>query len=219
MAISGRILCLGVFVVLYMVGFTGYALLRGNSEFVFYALVMVVLIAGTLVVHRRVGFSPLVLWLLAVWGLLHMAGGNVPVPARWAVDWVPPPGKNAVTVLYNFRPVAWMPKYDQIVHAYGFFTATLASFEAIRAAVTGHAGQPISAFRITPGLAVACFLAGMGLGALNEVIEFVATRFMETNVGDYVNTGWDLVCNMIGAALAAGVVFVRGQRQRIIPAR
>lgn len=219
MAISGKILCLVLFVAFYMVGFTGYALARGNSEFVFYALVMVVLIGGTLLVHRKVGFSSLVLWLLAVWGLLHMAGGNVPVPGRWAVDWVPEPGKPSVTVLYNFRPAAWMPKYDQIVHVYGFFTATLGAFEAIRAAVTGHAGQPVSAFRITSGLAVACFLVGMGLGALNEVIEFVATRFMDTNVGDYVNTGWDLVSNMIGAAGAATLVFVRGQRRLATQAR
>lgn len=219
MTMAGRMLRLGLFVGCYMVGFTGYALARGNSEFVFYAVVMAVLIVGTLVVHRRVGFSNLVLWLLAVWGLLHMAGGNVPVPGRWAVDWSPSSGTPAATVLYNLRPVAWVPKYDQLVHAYGFFTATLACFEAIRAAVTGHAGQPTSAFRITPGLAMACFLAGMGLGALNEVIEFVATRFMETNVGDYVNTGWDLVCNMIGAATAAGVVYVRAKRQRANPVR
>jgi hypothetical protein len=43
----------------------------------------------------------------------------------------------------------------------------------------------------------------MGFGALNEVVEFIATRFMETNVGDYENTGWDLVANLAGAAIAA----------------
>ncbi len=208
----GRILPLVVFVTVYMVGFTGYALVRGNTEFVFYAVVMLVLIGGTVAIHFRVWFSTLVLWLLAVWGLLHMAGGNVPIPASLAVDWVPPPDKPGWTVLYNCRIAAWMPKYDQIVHAYGFGAATLAAFEAIRASIAGFLGGAASTFRATPGLAFACFLVGMGLGALNEVVEFVATRFMDTNVGGYVNTGWDLVSNMTGAAVASVVVLMRRPR-------
>jgi hypothetical protein len=47
----------------------------------------------------------------------------------------------------------------------------------------------------------------MGLGATNEVIEFIATRLMDTNVGGYENTGWDLVANAVGAGLA--VVLIR----------
>jgi hypothetical protein len=44
---------------------------------------------------------------------------------------------------------------------------------------------------------------GVGLGALNEVVEFVMTLTLpETNVGGYENTGWDLVSNLIGALLA-----------------
>jgi len=195
------------FVVLYMIGFTAYAVSRGNNEFIFYAIVMVALIAGTLVVHRRSRFSPTVLWLLAVWGLLHMAGGNVPIPASMALDWTPPaPG--ARTVLYNFRPVAWMPKYDQVTHAFGFFVATLASFEAIRAAIRGLSPARL---QVGIGLALACFLVGMGLGAFNEVVEFAATRFMNTNVGGYENTGWDLVSNMTGAGVAAIGIYARNR--------
>lgn len=63
---------------------------------------------------------------------------------------------------------------------------------------------------MTPGVALAGLLMGIGLGALNEVVEFVATRFMATNVGDYTNTGWDLVANLGGAAVAAGWVWARG---------
>jgi hypothetical protein len=200
-----RHLALVVFVTVYMVGFTAYALSRGNSEFVFYAIVMLVLIGGTFAIHRRVHFSPLVLWLLAVWGLFHMAGGNIPVPASLAVDWTPPPGKPAVTVLYNFRPHHWFPKYDQIIHAFGFFCATLAASEALRASIRGMKAE----FRVNAGFAAASFFIGMGLGAFNEVVEFTATRFMDTNVGDYVNTGWDLISNMTGAAVAAAIVFFR----------
>ena len=48
---------------------------------------------------------------------------------------------------------------------------------------------------------------GMGFGALNEMIEFIATLTIpETNVGGYNNTGWDLVFNLIGCALAAIII-------------
>ena len=56
--------------------------------------------------------------------------------------------------------------------------------------------------------------AGMGLGALNELVEFIATLLIpETNVGGYLNTGWDLVANFVGATLAAIIIFVRGTRR------
>ena len=45
-------------------------------------------------------------------------------------------------------------------------------------------------------VAVAVWLAGMGVGAFNEVVEFFTTLVLEdTNVGGYQNTGRDLVAN------------------------
>lgn len=44
---------------------------------------------------------------------------------------------------------------------------------------------------------------------MNEVVEFAATRLMDTNVGGYVNTGWDLVSNMIGATAVAVAIRFR----------
>jgi len=42
------------------------------------------------------------------------------------------------------------------------------------------------------------------------VIEFFATLLVpETNVGGYVNTGWDLVANMAGGLVAAIAVRLR----------
>ena len=52
--------------------------------------------------------------------------------------------------------------------------------------------------------------AGMGFGAMNEVVEFIATLTMpETNVGGYVNTGWDLVSNLVGCVFAAILIRLR----------
>ena len=40
--------------------------------------------------------------------------------------------------------------------------------------------------------------------APNEMVEFLITRVVpDTNIGEFENTGWDLVANTVGAALAA----------------
>ena len=63
--------------------------------------------------------------------------------------------------------------------------------------------------RPTPGLMVLCAAAGLGFGALNEVIEFAATLLVpETNVGGYLNTGWDLVANLFGATVAVTAIWI-----------
>lgn len=185
------------FVALYLVLCGGAAILRGNGEFIFYLVVMLILIGMIYAVHRRVAFSPLTLWLLAIWGLLHMGGGTIPIPAALADK-----GSDHA-VLYSLKPWASLPRYDQVAHVFGFFVATLAASEALLAAT-----KPV---RIGMGFAAACALMGVGFGALNEVVEFIAVKTLpDTNVGGYENTGWDLVSNTIGAGVGAIVVRVRG---------
>jgi hypothetical protein len=59
----------------------------------------------------------------------------------------------------------------------------------------------------TFGLMVLCAAAGVGFGALNEVIEFIAVLTIpNTNVGGYENTGWDLVANLVGATVSALII-------------
>ena len=179
---------LALFTVAYMVGFNALALSRGNSEFLFYGVVMLVIIAGVVVMHLRVRFSSGVLWLLAVWGLAHMAGGTVRVGDG---------------VLYSYWFVQDRLKYDNVVHCYGFFCATLAAFEAARGMVREDA-------RFGIGMFILFWCAGMGLGAVNEVVEFAAVLALpETNVGGYINTGWDMVANMVGAGAACVWLWVR----------
>ncbi len=175
------------FVLLYTLVFGGIALAAGNAEFVFYTVAMVLYIGGVLWLDSRIHLSTLAFWLLAIWGLLHMAGGVVPIPES-VMDGEKP-------VLYALRVAEWLPRYDQVVHTFGFFAATVTCAEAVRAAIKG---------RLSVGLAIGCALMGMGLGAVNEIVEFVAVLVMpETGVGGYINTGWDLVCNGIGAVVGA----------------
>jgi hypothetical protein len=58
-----------------------------------------------------------------------------------------------------------------------------------------------------------CALGGMGFGAVNELIEFFATLVLpDSRVGGYVNTGWDIFFNAVGAVVA--VVSIRWSIRR-----
>jgi hypothetical protein len=60
----------------------------------------------------------------------------------------------------------------------------------------------------TTSLLVFPVLSAIGLGAVNEIIEFIAVVvFPNTNVGGYVNTALDLVFN--AAAAITAMVLVR----------
>jgi len=181
-------------------------LLRGNSEFLFYVAVMLVLMGLVWAVNRSVGLSMGALWALSLWGLAHMAGGLVVVPEGWPV--------NAESrVLYSLWLIPGRLKYDHLVHAYGFGVTTWVCWQGLKSAVRKRSGSaPAPAF----GLLTLAAAAGLGFGALNEVIEFVATLTMpETNVGGYINTGWDLVANTVGAVTAVALIrfLDRGKRR------
>lgn len=178
------------FTAVYVVIAAAASVRGGNGEFGLYIGVMVVLGALVLVVHRRVGLSVGTLWGLSLWGLGHMLGG------LWTIS-------EETGVLYNWRPFAAGPKYDQVVHFLGFGLCTWICWQAIRPALAKPEAAP------SFGVLCLCALGGMGLGAVNEVVEFVAVLTIpETNVGGYVNTGWDLVSNAAGAACAALLIRV-----------
>lgn len=187
-----------------LIGLCVLALRQGNAEFVLYALALLAEIALVWVLHRRVGLTPLTLWCLAIWAVLHMAGGTVSVPAESGLL----DAEATKPVLYGVRLHPWTPRYDQIVHAFGFFSATLAAWEGIVSFMRADLKPGV-------GQALVAALVGMGLGAVNEVIEFVMTLVLpETGVGGYTNTGWDLVSNTVGSLAAAAVCLLR-YRNRI----
>ena len=170
-------------------------LVTGNREFLFYILVMSILLSAVTAVHLRVGFSRGVLWGLSFWGLAHMAGGLVPVPANWPIN-------GNIRVLYSWWLIPGLLKYDHVVHAYGFGVTTFVCWQGLNAAISRWVNN-VPVFP-TLGLLVICAAAATGFGALNEVVEFVAVLTIpNTNVGGYINTGWDLVSNLVGTTIAA----------------
>jgi hypothetical protein len=137
-----------------------------------------------------------------------MAGGLVAVPENWPIN-------GDMRVLYSLWIIPDYLKYDHIVHAFGFGVTTWLCWQGLRRILADQIEQPVEQIRPTFGMLVLVAAAGMGFGAMNEVVEFVATLIMpETNVGGYVNTGWDLVANLVGCTLAAVLIRLGHLRDR-----
>ncbi len=191
---TSRLLPVGLFSAAYLLIATPFALAHQNTEFLFYIGIVIGFAVLIVLLDRKVHFSQGVLWALSLWGLLHMLGGLVELPQSWSLD-----GEHHV--LYSFWIIPGYLKYDNPVHAYGFAVATWVCWEALK---SGYKN-----IKPTFGILTLCALAGMGLGSLNEIIEFAATLMIPgTNVGGYVNTGWDLVANLIGSAISAYFLYV-----------
>lgn len=126
---------------------------------------------------------------LPVLGVAHLAGGLVRV---------------GDDVLYNASFGSPAIRYDHLVHASAIFAGTIALWSFVLSRAEPHAARR--------GLVLLAILAGLGLGALNETIEFLATVVHHgSHVGGYANTGWDLVCNAVGGAAAGW--YLTAQRQ------
>lgn len=188
---------------LYILAFAALAVVKGNSEFVMYTVVVALAAAAVVLLDAKVARIPAwLLWCLSAWGLLHMLGGNVPLTRT--------DGERIVLYslwLIPFNAAEGSLKYDQVIHAFGFFTSACVCAVLLTPLLREEQ-------RARPLPYVFAALAGMGLGALNEVVEFVAVLTLpETNVGGYINTGWDLVANGVGATIGGVLMWTLAKRE------
>jgi hypothetical protein len=122
-----------------------------------------------------------------------MLGGLLPIPASWPIA-------GEKHVLYSLWLIPNLFKYDHLVHMYGFAICTWVNWQVLCPLIMGKKEHPSEI--------VLAVLASNGLGAFNEIIEFVAVLVIaETNVGGYTNTMWDLVANLAGSIIAAFVIW------------
>ncbi len=177
---------LSLFTLLYVVCFGSYYLYAGNYEFIWYVAVLVFfmgLIGATLKMSQ---LPPYLLWLLSLWGLLHMAGGGIKVGGQVLYAYVIYPFINQGELL--------VLRYDQFVHAFGFGVAALVLHFLLSRKINGS---------LTPfWFSFTVLLGAMGLGVVNEIVEFVAVLLVPNGVGGYFNTVLDLIFNTIGALIA-----------------
>ncbi len=185
--------------ILALLGFSTLFFARENYEFILYIAVIVFFLFLILFTNKKIGFSLSVLWGLTIWGILHMSGGGMMIGDHVLYAQILLPISESYQIL----------KYDQLIHAYGFGLSTLVVYELLKPLLKETHGKWVR-------LGIVIVMAGTGLGALNEVIEFFATVIMpETGVGGYVNTGLDLVFNLIGATIV-GVFILRKEKNAML---
>lgn len=179
---------LWIFNATYLFWGGAYFLQDLNLEFVIYVAVIIVIIGGVLLTTNHTKFPSWQLWLLSVWGLLHVLGGAVTVD-------------NGVLFSYRLYPFLdmggdfYVLKYDQIVHAYLYGVVAVMSYHILRSSFS---------IKVHSGLAAAfATLTSVGISALNEIMEFLIAVTVERNgVGGYENAMLDLMFNLSGAIIA-----------------
>ncbi|HEY1738979.1 MAG TPA: DUF2238 domain-containing protein [Acidimicrobiia bacterium] len=127
--------------------------------------------------------------LLAVAVVVHLAGGFINVGSD---------------VLYNASVGPYVHglhthplQYDHFAHAYASFVGAVTLWALLRQG-EGERERRDALF------VVVVALAGAGIGALNELFEYLATLAHHGgHVGGYDNTGWDLAANCVGVIVAA----------------
>jgi len=153
--------------------------------------VVVFFLALIVFTNSKVKYPNTILWGLTLWAFLHLSGGGLYIGETRLYELMLLP-------LSETYPIF---RYDQFVHMFGFGITTLLVF---------HLLKPL----LKPGLkkwtaiSIVVVMAGLGFGALNEIVEFMATVLSpSTGVGGYVNTSLDLVSNLIGAIFA--MIYIR----------
>ncbi|MBY0309961.1 DUF2238 domain-containing protein [Patescibacteria group bacterium] len=180
----------------YVIAFSALYLILGgiffardfNLEFIIYVGVIIAIFAGVFASLRHTQFPVWMLWLLSVWGLMHVLGG--------AVD-----TRDGVLFAYRIYPFLdsggdfYILKYDQVVHGYLYGLVALMSYHLLRV--------PFGVSKNTVLVALAAALISLGVSGLNEIMEFLIAVNLENNgVGGYENAMLDLCFNWGGAVLA-----------------
>ena len=185
-----------IFTLLYISVYSIYYISIKNFEFLWYIFVLLFFFGLIFFTIKKTKFDSVILWGLSIWGLLHMSGGGLIINGD---------------VLYNLEIIklfsirdTFVLKFDQFVHAFGFGVTTLVAYHILKPYLNNKTNWKV----VYPLLV----FISMGLGALNEIVEFIATiSFSAVNVGGYYNTVLDIIFNSIGAIIA--VVYIHFYRR------
>lgn len=189
----GRMLVL-IFTLLYVGAAFVYFYTTGVKEFTMYLAVLLGLVAFVAWTLPRTKLPTWALWCLSILGLLHALGGGVIVKGDVLYNLV------LIPIVNNGVEGITIWRFDQLVHPYGTgIAAVIIYFFIARAAKLPRIW-----------MAVIAAIAAMGVGALNEVIEFITKLTIpHTEVGGYNNTAIDLCTNAIGAIVGATFAALR----------
>lgn len=172
--------------------FTARFARSGNYEFLLYVGVILFFLTVIVATEERMKYPDPLLWGLTLWAQMHLAGGGLFVGGEKLYELILVPLVGSPYCIF---------RYDQLVHIVGFAAATLLAFHLIGPHLKERPGPRGISFYLV------LIMAGLGFGALNEIVEFAVTVIVpESGVGGYENTALDLVADLLGALLAAALV-------------
>jgi hypothetical protein len=182
--------------VVVLCGFTVFFLIKANYEFLIYAVTLGVAIYLIERTDKVFHYSRLAKVGFGVWLLLHLSGGSFYINGERVYD----------TMLISILGEPYhIFKFDQAIHMFCYFVITLFLYSMVVYISADRASRIVTL--------VIVGLASMGVSALNEIIEFSAVVFFNSQgVGGYYNNSLDLVFNLIGilaAVVVAGKVWKR----------
>ena len=182
-----------IFTVGYVVAFAGNAFLQANFEFLYYILLMVGLIYLAVIVNRHLHLAFFIIINLSILGFLHLLGGNLYLGG---------------IRLYDYYFIHGVIRYDNLIHAYGTFIATLTLYSLLVNFIDERARRSYFLFYLM------LVLMAIGIGTIVELIELFAVVFLGATqqVGDYFNNALDLLFNTLGSALACTVLYLYRSR-------
>jgi len=141
--------------------------------------------------RRKARFSKVLYFGFFLWGLLHLVASGLRIDGDVLYGIVVLPISKTLPIL----------RFDQIIHIVGFGATTLFVYELMESKL-----KKIDRF----SLGFIIVMAGLGIGAFNEVMEFVVSFYVPSNkVGGYQNNSLDLVADLVGALLVLPIVFGR----------
>jgi len=186
-----------VFTIVYLAAFTVNGILWGNYEFLYYTVLMGVLIYSIIILHQRLHLAFFILFNLSILGFLHLLGGNLYF---------------GQIRLYDFYLIPAIFRYDNFIHAYATFIATVALYSLLANFIDVEIKKRYLIF------AIILILMAIGLGTINELVELFAVVFfgVAERVGSYFNNALDLLFNTIGAVLATVVIYFYRERPQFI---
>ncbi|QQR83817.1 DUF2238 domain-containing protein [Candidatus Peregrinibacteria bacterium] len=177
---------------LFLTFYTVRFLSMQNYEFLLYVAVVIGGFLWILATNKKMQYSNLLLWGLTAWSFLHMSGGGIFINGDRLY------GKILLPIVSD---PYFIFRYDQFVHFVGFGFATLLIYEILKPILKPQ-------LKTWGALSFVLIMAGLGLGAINEIIEFLVTTLLpQTGVGGYINTALDLVFDFLGALF--GMLYIR----------
>lgn len=186
------------FMMCYLVLFSIIAVVQKNYEFIYWAGITTVFIVIILVYYQQLHLPVSLIVCLTIFGAMHIMGVNIHIGSAR---------------LYDLWLIPQILKYDNLVHAFGTAIATLIAYNILLPKTENSMHYRPFAFILM------LVLIAMGIGALNEIVEFFAVVFLGAGhaVGDYFNNQVDLVYNLIGSIIVAFFLYYHHKKHNFAP--